>query len=69
MICEAARWLDGVRVGVDVEQSTKDLASALSKSADTVTYIQREGVKQRLDDEAFSRRYEILDERLVGGKL
>ena len=41
-------------------QSTKDLASALQKSADTVTYIQREGVKQRLDDETFSRRYEDL---------
>jgi REP element-mobilizing transposase RayT len=34
-------------------QSTKDLASALEKSADTVTYIQREGVRQRLDDEEF----------------
>lgn len=49
-------------------QSTKDLASALRKSADTVTHIQREGVRQRLGDEAFSRRYENLDERLVGGE-
>ena len=49
-------------------QSTKDLASALQKSADTVTYIQREGVRQRLEDEAFSRRYENLDEQLVGGR-
>jgi hypothetical protein len=48
-------------------QSTKDLASALHKSADTVTYIQREGVRQRLEDEEFSRRYESLDEELVGG--
>jgi putative transposase len=47
-------------------QSTKDLASALGKSADTVTYIQREGVKQRLGDEEFARRYEDLDESLVG---
>jgi len=47
-------------------QSTKDLASALKKSSDTVTYIQREGVRQRLDDEAFSQRYENLDERLIG---
>jgi hypothetical protein len=31
-------------------QSTKDLASALQKSADTVTYIQRELVRQRLED-------------------
>jgi len=48
-------------------QSTKDLASALHKSADTVTYIQREGVRQRLEDEQFSLRYENLDEELVGG--
>ena len=47
-------------------QSTKDLASALHKSADTVTYIQREGVRQRLDDEDFLRRYENLDGALVG---
>ncbi len=49
------------------EQSTNELASALEKSADTVTYIQREGVKQRLDGEEFARRYEDLDESLVGG--
>lgn len=49
-------------------QSTKDLASALKKSADTVTYIQCEGVKQRLGDERFSRRYENLDAALVGGE-
>jgi hypothetical protein len=48
-------------------QSTKQLASALQKSADTVTFIQREGVRQRLDDQAFSRRYENLDGALVSG--
>jgi len=46
-------------------QSTKQLASALQKSADTVTYIQREGVRQRLDDESFLRRYESLDATLA----
>jgi len=35
-------------------QSTKDLAAVLNKSADTRTYIQREGFRQRRDDEAFS---------------
>ena len=49
-------------------QSTKDLASALGKSADTVSYIQREGVRQRLVDKVFSRRYEDLDERLIARK-
>jgi REP element-mobilizing transposase RayT len=47
-------------------QSTKALASALGKSADTITYIQSEGVRQRLDDEEFARRYENLDESLIG---
>ena len=50
-------------------QSTQELASALGKSADTVTYIQREGVKQRLDDEEYVRRYEYLDQSLIGGGL
>jgi REP element-mobilizing transposase RayT len=48
-------------------QRSKDLASALNKSADTVTYIQREGVRQRLHDREFVRRYENLDNALVGG--
>jgi hypothetical protein len=49
-------------------QSTKDLASELQKSADTVTYIQRERVRHRLADQKFFRRYENLDEELVGGR-
>jgi hypothetical protein len=48
-------------------QRTKDLASALEWSADTVTYIQREGVSQRLDDREFLRRHENLDKALIGG--
>jgi len=48
-------------------QSTKDLASALDKNPDWATSSQREGARQRLDDEAFSRRYKHLDEGLVGG--
>jgi hypothetical protein len=31
-------------------QCTKDLASELQKSADTLTYIQRERVRPRLED-------------------
>ena len=50
-------------------QSSKQLASALQKSADTVTSIQREGVRQRLDDRAFSRRYESPDAALVDGRM
>ena len=47
-------------------QGTRDLASELGKGC-TVTYIQREGVKQRLDDEEFERRYENLDSILIAG--
>jgi hypothetical protein len=47
-------------------QSTKELAAALGKSADTITYIQREGVRQRLNEEEFARRYENLDQLLIG---
>jgi len=49
-------------------QSTKALAAALGRSADTVTYIQREGIKQRLEDGEYVRRYEYLDEALTGGE-
>lgn len=48
-------------------QSTKDLVSVLDKSADTVTYIQREGAPRRLEDKAFLQRYENLDAGLAGG--
>ncbi len=46
-------------------QRTTDLAAVLGKSADTVTYIQREGIRQRLDDETFQQRYENLDSGMV----
>lgn len=42
-------------------QSTKELASVLEKSADTVSYLTREGIRLRLEDEAFARRFEALD--------
>jgi REP element-mobilizing transposase RayT len=38
----------------------------LRQSADTVTYIQRQGVQQQRVDDGFSRRYEDLDRALVG---
>ena len=49
-------------------QGTKNLAAAFHKSADTVTYIQREGVRQRLEDPNFLRQYENLDRLLIGDK-
>jgi chromosomal replication initiation ATPase DnaA len=48
-------------------QSAKELASALGKSADTVSYLSREGIRQRMEDEGFSQRYEALDAEMVGG--
>jgi REP element-mobilizing transposase RayT len=46
-------------------QSTKELAAALAKSEDVVSYLTREGVRQRLEDEDFARMYEELDEKLI----
>jgi len=47
-------------------QRTKALAAALTKSEDTISYLTREGIQQRVEDEGFSRRYEELDEKLIG---
>ena len=38
----------------------------LNKSADTVSYLSREGVKRRLEDGDFADRYEVLDAEMVG---
>ncbi|RLE22161.1 MAG: hypothetical protein DRJ65_14480 [Acidobacteria bacterium] len=46
-------------------QRTKYLGSVLGKSADTVTYIQHEGIRQRLEDETFRQRFESLDGQMV----
>jgi putative transposase len=46
-------------------QSTKELATALAKSEDVVSYLTREGVRQRLEDEGFARTYEELDQKLI----
>jgi hypothetical protein len=46
-------------------QKTKDLGAALSKKADTISYIAREGIRQRLEDVDFSRRYEALDKAMI----
>jgi REP element-mobilizing transposase RayT len=50
-------------------QRTKDLASALGKSADTVTFIQREGTRRRLEDDTFRRRFEYLDRHMSGTEM
>ena len=46
-------------------QSTNKLGLVLDKSADTVSYLGREGVKHRLEDEGFADRYEVLDAEMV----
>ena len=43
----------------------KDLGAALGKKANTISYVAREGIRQRLEDEDFSRRYEALDEAMI----
>ena len=46
-------------------QKTSELATALGKSADVISYLKGEGVKRRLDNEEFASRLEDLDRRLV----
>ena len=46
-------------------QKAKDLGAALGKKADTISYLAREGIRQRLEDDDFARRYEALDEAMI----
>jgi len=47
-------------------QKANELGRALGKKADTISYLAREGIRQRLEDEAFARRYDALDKAMVG---
>lgn len=47
-------------------QRANQLGAALGKTADTISYLAREGIKQRLEDEGFARRYEALDQAMIG---
>jgi REP element-mobilizing transposase RayT len=47
-------------------QKANELGAALGKKADTISYLAREGIRQRLEDEAFASRYEALDEAMIG---
>ena len=46
-------------------QKATSLATALGKSVDTISYIAREGIRRRLEDEDFANRYEALDEAMI----
>jgi len=47
-------------------QKANELGAALGEKADTVSYLAREGIRQRLEDEGFARRYEALDQAMIG---
>jgi hypothetical protein len=47
-------------------QKANELGAVLGKKADTISYLAREGIRQRLEDKAFARRYEALDEAMIG---
>ena len=47
-------------------QKANQLGAALGKKADTISYLAREGIRQRLEDEGFARRYEALDRAMIG---
>jgi hypothetical protein len=46
-------------------QKAKDLGAALGKKADTISYLAREGIRQRLENDDFAKRYEALDEAMI----
>ena len=46
-------------------QKTSELAIVLRRSADVVSYLKREGVKRRLEDQGFASRLEDLDKGLI----
>lgn len=48
-------------------QRANELGRALGKKADTISYLAREGIRQRLEDEVFAKRYEDLDEAMIDG--
>jgi len=43
-----------------------ELGAVLGKKADTISYLAREGIRHRFKDEGFARRYEALDEAMIG---
>jgi len=47
-------------------QKANRLAVVPGKKADTISYLAREGIRHRLIDEDFARRYEALDEAMIG---
>lgn len=47
-------------------QKANELGAALGKNGDTVSYVAREGIRQRLDDKDFARRYDALDQAMIG---
>ena len=47
-------------------QKANELGAALGKKAEIVSYLAREGIRQRLEEEEFSKRYEALDDAMIG---
>jgi hypothetical protein len=46
-------------------QKATDLGAVLGKKADTISYLAREGIKQRLENNDFASRYNALDEVMI----
>jgi putative transposase len=47
-------------------QKANELGAALGKEGDTISYVAREGIRQRLEDKDFARRYDALDQAIIG---
>lgn len=48
-----------------MSQRARDLSAALGKKADTISYLAREGIRRRLENDDFAKRYEALDEAMI----
>jgi REP element-mobilizing transposase RayT len=46
-------------------QKATDLGTVLGKNADTISYLAREGIKQRIENNEFESRYNVLDEAMI----
>lgn len=47
-------------------QKANELGAALGKKAEIVSYLAREGIRQRLEDEEFVKQHEALDDAMIG---
>ena len=50
-------------------QKATDLGAVLGKRADMISYLAREGIRQRLENSDFASRYNALDEAMINNEV